>query len=255
MMLADYHVHSTFDDGKSPLEQTVQAAVSMGLDTLGFSGHSPLPYENDWAMTPEGAKDYRAEVRRLAEKYAGSIRILCGVEQDFTSVTGTEEYDYVIGSVHSVFADGEELSVDHMASVQEKAVREHFGGDFQAFAEAYYARVGQLAEKLRPDIIGHFDLVSKFNEGGRLFDESDPRYIAAWKKAADRLLASGAAFEINTGAISRGCRTTPYPSAPIRAYLAERGAKFLLCSDSHRADTLCFRFDEYRTVPNLTFLP
>ena len=26
-------------------------------------------------------------------------------------------------------------------------------------------------------VIGHFDLVTKFNEGGCMFDESDPRYI------------------------------------------------------------------------------
>ena len=30
-----------------------------------------------------------------------------------------------------------------------------------------------------PDILGHIDLITKFNEGTPLFDESSPRYRAA----------------------------------------------------------------------------
>ncbi len=94
-------------------------------------------------------------------------------------------------------------------------------------------------------VIGHFDIVAKFNEGGALFDERHPRYVAAWRAAADELLRSGAVFEINTGGIARGWRSTPYPAPPILDYLAAGGARFLLSGDAHRADGLCFGFDEW----------
>ena len=79
-----------------------------------------------------------------------------------------------------------------------------------------------------------------------LFDESHPRYVAAWQKAADALLKTGKSFEINTGAISRGYRVTPYPSPDILAYLKARGAKLFLSSDSHAANTLCYQFDKWQ---------
>jgi histidinol-phosphatase (PHP family) len=57
------------------------------------------------------------------------------------------------------------------------------------------------------------------------------------------LLRTHRIFEINTGAISRGYRATPYPSAEIIAYLKQRGAILLLSSDSHSKETLAFQFD------------
>ena len=70
-------------------------------------------------------------------------------------------------------------------------------------------------EQTGADIIGHFDLVTKFNELGGYLDLSDPRYVRAWKAAVDALLSYDRPFEINTGAISRGYRTTPYPGAAV----------------------------------------
>ena len=97
--------------------------------------------------------------------------------------------------------------------------------------------------KCGADIIGHFDLISKFNEAGALFDEADPRYIAASRAAADALLKTGKPFEINTGAISRGYRTAPYPSKALRDYIRQKGGSFLLSSDSHAKESLCCGFD------------
>lgn len=240
--MRDLHVHTTFSDGRNTPEEMVLAAIAKGMTAIGFSDHSYTHFDTAYCIPKEQIPAYRAEISALKEKYAGQIEILCGIEQDFYSEESTEGYDYVIGSVHYVKAGGAYLPMDESKERLLDAVRRHFGGDIYVLIEAYYATVAQVAEIIRPDIIGHFDLISKFNEGGKLFDESHPRYIAAWRSAADKLLEAGIPFEINTGAISRGYRTAPYPAAPIREYLAERGAKFLLSSDSHRADTLCFGF-------------
>ena len=62
----------------------------------------------------------------------------------------------------------------------------------------------------------------------KLFDENDERYRRAWRQAADRLLETGKPFEINTGAISRGYKSVPSPSAEILSYLIRRGARLSL---------------------------
>ena len=79
--------------------------------------------------------------------------------------------------------------------------------------------MGDVYNKTKFDIIGHFDLVTKFNADGSLFDTNDPRYISAWKNAADKLIATPAVFEVNTGGMARGYTKTPYPEKSIIDYL------------------------------------
>lgn len=98
------------------------------------------------------------------------------------------------------------------------------------------------------NIVGHFDLITKFNEREQLFDEDDPRYINAYKKAVDRVMKDCKVFEINTGVVYRGYRTKPYPSERIRDYIRQKGGTFLLSSDSHQKETLCFAFDQFRAL-------
>ncbi|MBR3641781.1 MAG: histidinol-phosphatase [Oscillibacter sp.] len=248
MIKTDLHTHTTFCDGKNTPAEMARAAYALGMDCLGFSGHGYAPYDTDACMTREGAREYRAAVAALKAEYAGKMRILCGVEQDFWSEESTAEYDYVIGSVHYIKCGAEYVCVDDSPERLCAGVERHFGGDFYACAEAYFDTVARVAEKTRCDIIGHFDLISKFNEKAHLFDEAHPRYAAAWQRAAERLLPYGKPFEINTGAMTRAWRTSPYPSAEMIDYLRERGARFLLSSDSHRAETLLYGFEPYEKI-------
>ena len=242
MLREDFHVHTTLCDGKDTPAAMAAAALAQGLTALGFSGHAHTSFDESWCMSVENTRLYRAEIARLREEYRDRLPIWCGIEQDLYA-DPPEGYDYVIGSVHYVLADGVYLPVDESADCLRKAANEHFGGDPIAFCEAYYDAVGAVAEETCCDIIGHFDLVTKFNETGALFDEGDPRYIAAWQRAAGRLLAANVPFEINTGAISRGCRTAPYPAEPILLWLRDRGASFVLSGDSHSAGALCCDFE------------
>ena len=253
MIRQELHLHTTFCDGKNTPEELVQAALAKGLTRLGFSGHGYSEIDTEFCMSREGELAYRAEIARLQTVYGDRIEILRGVEQDYFSGKPLYEYDYVIGSVHSVKAGEVFLPVDKSAESFKAAVETHFGGDYLAFAEEYYRLVGDVVAQTGATIVGHFDLVTKFNEGGKLFDESDPRYVAAWQAAADKLLATGATFEVNTGAIARGYRTHPYPSAPILNYLKAHGAPLILTGDAHSADTLCFAFDAWQHLTESSF--
>ena len=246
MIRADFHVHTTYCDGKGTPEEMVRAALSMGLDAVGFSGHSRTAFDESWCMSSEGTEAYRAEIARLKAAYAGQIDVWCGVEQDLMSGESAGGWDYVIGSVHWLDAGGTYIPVDESARDLKRAAKRHFGGDMYALIEAYYDAVSRVQAVTGCGVIGHFDLITKFNEGASLFDETHPRYAAAWKRAADALLPTGALFEINTGAIARGWRTAPYPSAAILDYLVSKGARFLLSGDAHAPGGLCFDFDRWR---------
>lgn len=243
MIRCDYHVHTRFCDGKNTPEEVVQAALALGMTKLGFSAHSCVSFDAGYCLSPEGEKAYRAELLRLREKYRGRLELLLGIEQDLYSDRPAEGWDFVIGSVHYLKLGETFVSVDDRPEVLTAAAERYFGGDMLALCELYYETLGGVVEQTGCDLIGHFDLITKFQERVPLFDESHPRYAAAWRRAADRLLQTGVPFEVNTGAIARGYRTTPYPAPEILTYLAQRGAVFMLSSDSHRADTLCCGFD------------
>lgn len=244
MELCDKHVHTIFSDGKNTPEEVVLEAIARKMEVLGFSDHSYTAFDESWCMKKGDIPLYRASIAELRARYAGRIKILCGIEQDFYSEEPTEGYDYVIGSVHYLRAGEEYIPVDESPEILCAAAEKHFGGDIYALIEEYYRTVARVVEKTGADIIGHFDLITKFNEGGALFDEADPRYLAASRGAADALLRTGRPFEINTGAISRGYRTSPYPSLALRDYIRQKGGSFVLSSDSHAKETLCFGFEE-----------
>ena len=242
-MRADFHMHTTFCDGKNTPEEMVQRGIEIGLSVMGFSVHSPLTRECTWAIRPDKTAEYRAEINRLREKYADQIRIYCGIEQDCYTNISPSGYDYIIGSAHAVFREGVYTDVDFSADASWDAINRFYDGDQYAFAEDYFTLVGGIVEKTGADIIGHFDLLSKFQDCGLSFDVNHPRYAAAWKAAADKLLKTGVPFEINTGAISRGYRKTPYPAPEILRYIADHGGRAIINSDSHMTDALGCSYD------------
>lgn len=241
---ANFHTHTTYCDGKETAESMVQAALEKGFSALGFSGHSYTAYDESYCMSREDVQKYIADVYALREKYAGQIEIFCGIEQDFGSNEPTDVFDYVIGSVHAVERDGLYYSVDESPEVFARGVREGFGGDVYAYVKAFYELESQVVGKTNADFIGHFDLVTKFNEENRFFDPEDRRYRDASLSALGTLLETGKPFEINTGAIYRGMRKTPYPSVSLLKEIYRCKGEILLSSDSHDGASLGFGFAE-----------
>ena len=244
----NFHTHTTYCDGKESVESMIQAAIAKDFVRLGFSGHvfnDFRPEDQDiWCMSPERTQKYIEEVHMMAEKYKDKIDILCGIEQDFCSNVSTEGFDYVIGSVHYTEKDGMYYCVDESPEVLEKAIREGFGGDVYALTKRFFEMEAEVVKKTNATFIGHFDLVTKFNEGNRFFDPMDKRYRHAALEAMDALIETGRPFEINTGGMYRGFRTEAYPSIQLLKDLKERGGSILLSSDSHDGNSIGFQFAE-----------
>lgn len=277
MLRCNLHTHTKFCDGKDDCESLVLCAIEKGFDTLGFSGHSYTFFDESYCMSKDDTKRYREEISALKQKYRGKIKILCGIEQDFYSEESTEGYDFVIGSVHYILMNGEYIEIDGSSEQFVKSVQKHTNGDFYVFAKKYYETVGMVYEKTKADIIGHFDLITKFNENSRLFDESDPRYLNCAQKAVESIMLSAEKsintgkkspltsesvfavqkdisqfgkevhapiFEINTGAMARGYKTQPYPSKDILKMIKNAGGKLIFSSDCHDKEFLDFAYDE-----------
>lgn len=245
MIVSTYHAHSHFSDGHNTLEEMVLSAINVGMKEIGFSDHAPMTFYCEWSMEPKQVKDYISEIQRLKEKYKDQITIYCGIEQDYFSVEPVN-YEYIIGSVHYVYKNDEYLPVDMSAKEMEESVKLHYNGDVYGYCEDYFELVGNLYEKTKCQIIGHFDLVTKFNEVMPLIDVNNERYVNAYKKALDKLLKAPVIFEINTGAISRGYRTSAYPDENMIDIIAKAGKPFIICSDTHNVESVAFNLESER---------
>ena len=244
----DLHMHTVYCDGKSTAEEMVLSAIEKGLDTVGIATHSYTERDGEYCIKEADVPRFQAEVNALKIKYADKIRVLCGVEQEYVSTFPLDGFDYSIGSVHYFIVGDKLLHVDLSQEYFLDVVKNYFNGDFYSVAENYYASVANVIEKTGADIIGHFDLITKFNESDKLFDTKHPRYVSAYKKALDKLIKTGKPFEINTGAISRGHRTKPYPNADIISLIKQMGGSFVLSSDAHHKNNIAYQFDIWQKL-------
>ena len=104
-------------------------------------------------------------------------------------------------------------------------------------------------------MIGHVDLVRKFNLKHPFFDVTARWYREELVKTADAVAASGKIVEVNTGAIARGWQEDAYPSVEMRSLLRERGVKFILSSDAHAPETLDFAFERFGSAEDYVAAP
>ena len=243
MFQQNLHAHSVWDDGQNTQEEMVQAARKAGLTSLGFSIHSYLPFAAEWTLVPEKLPEYTRAVKSLQEKYAGEFPVYFGIEWDILSTADLSIFDYVIGSIHQISINNEDYCVDEAPDRTKAYLNNAFHGDADAAAEAYFRQYAALAKVKEVDIVGHFDLLTKFDQLEDCYDSNSPRFLAAAMDAMETLVKADKIFEINTGAISRGYRTTPYPSRTLLTELKRMGGRITISSDSHSADSVACEFD------------
>lgn len=233
--LFNLHTHSSFCDGKNTPEEIVLSAIDKGFSAIGFSGHGYTPYDLRYCMMD--TEGYIAEIRRLKAKYKGVINVLLGIEEDAFAPIDRNKFDYIIGSSHYYLVDGKYYPIDSSYDYFKKCL-EVFNYDTVRMAEVYYSNFCEYIQKRKPDIIGHFDLITKFDDlDASLFLENQ-EYCKVAEKYALKAAESDCIFEINTGAITRGFRSTPYPSPHLLHVLKKQNIKIMLSSDSHTVDTL-----------------
>jgi histidinol-phosphatase (PHP family) len=241
-LLSNAHTHTLLCDGCDSPEDIVKEAIKKGFHSLGFSGHSYVA--TDLSAGMKDTENYRKTILELKKKYADKICISLGLECDSLSKIARDKYEYIIGSVHYIRADGKYYPVDCSADTLRALIKTHFNGDAMAAVKKYYKAVAAMAKTLRPEIVGHLDLIKKFNSGGVLFDESCAEYKDAALAAADAAFKNGCITEVNTGGIRGGFTDETYPAPFILSYLSAVDAPVIITSDAHDKASLDYGLDD-----------
>lgn len=244
MYLQNLHTHTCYCDGADTPEEIIIAAMDKGFESIGFSGHSYMKYSPLFAKNGDKTEAYKKNVSDLKEKYKNHIKIYLGLEVEMLSDVSITGYDYLIGSLHYLKIGDEYVGFDRGEEDVERIINTYFGGNGMKYAKAYYESLAQLPQYGKFDIVGHFDIITKHSDNRNFFDTTSKEYINAAIEAAEALAGKIPFFELNTGAIARGYRKSPYPSITLMKELKRLGFGAIITSDCHNKLMLDCNFDE-----------
>lgn len=227
---------------KGQLAAVVEAAVAAGFSTYGLSEHAPRYrrehlYPEEQNLVPEDLvslfRRYVQTALELRARHEHELELLIGFETEALPLESWAEtmrelrrsapFDYMVGSVHSIG----DTWLDFNAETTEGAAQAC--GGFEALRCTYFDRLAQLVDTLTPEVVGHVDLV-------RRFEAPEFRFNAAELRHAERVLeaahAHGAALEVNAAPARRGFGPV-YPGPQVLARAQQMGVRVTLGDDSH----------------------
>lgn len=238
MIKQNLHTHSQYDDGKDAIDENVQKAQERGFTILGFSGHGYYA-KDDSSMTPEKTKQYIQDVRQAQQQAPNGLKIYLGIEEDsMAPIENVEDFDYVIGSVHYLEHNGKIYPIDYSQEQFDEMLKEGYQNDINALAKDYYLAIERQAQNPNIQIIGHLDLIAKYNEDQTYYCFDDPKILSYAKIAIEQLVKAGKIFEMNSGAMAREYRNSPYPSIELLKLIYEANGKILINTDCHHKEYL-----------------
>ncbi len=241
MVRSNLHTHSVFSDGINTIEEIADKAIEKGFLTLGMSDHSFTEFDDTFCMKENDFDAYIEKISQLKKVYEGRLDLFAGMELDYYSKDiKTELLDYVIGSVHYLYKNGIYYPIDHTREQEKLGIDEGCGGDVNLFIKAYFESLCNHVSENKIDVIGHFDVLTKFG----LIDENDAFYRKEAKLAVDYIVEKGVIIEINTGAVFKKLKSFPYPHSFILEHIRERGGRVVIDADAHVADNINFYFEE-----------
>lgn len=252
------HSGAYCDHASGTLEETLDAAVAAGYRTFGVSEHAPrmgdhLLYEEERAMGWDVARleaNFEAYVRDLADvvpAYEDRLEVLRGFECEVVPAEGYRDimlglrerfdFEYMIGSIHHI----DEIIIDGPPELFAKAVEAK--GGVEALALAYYRTLAEMIEALRPEVVGHFDLIRR-NAPSREAVET-PAIREAAVEALEAASANGCILDLNTAGYRKGLGG-PYPAPWLVNRAQEMGLGFCFGDDSHAPDQVGAGIEEAR---------
>lgn len=250
------------EHAEGTLREILEAACAAGYYVFGVAEHMPrvearflYTKEREWGWTVEtlerNFERYAHTVRSLAKEFADRLTVLCGFEIEVVPADRYVElvrhyreqyrFDYIVGSVHYVH----DAALDGNSDRPFEEVLHELGG-MEAVAIEYYRQVAEMAQAVRPEVIGHLDLVRlTATRRGMAEQVATTRVRQAVEQALEAIRAVDARVEVNTSALRKGL-DQPYPADWIVQMGARMGVKFCIGDDSHRPAQVGFGLEAAR---------
>ena len=237
------------------LDDVIQAYIAKQFTWVGITEHIPplsdrflYPEEVQAGLNTEKMhhrfRHYVATCRRLQQRYRSQIQLFVGCEiESYNGTVGlvrqlmdTFAFDYIVGSLHHV----DDIGFDYSPQLYRDAVQS--AGGLEALYCRYFDDQFEMIRTLKPQVVGHFDLI-------RIFDD-DYRQQLALPAVEQRILRNlelvkdlNLTLDCNVRALAKGA-SEPYPTRAILQQAVELEISIVPGDDSHGVDSVGDHIDE-----------
>jgi len=253
MKYINLHTHGKYSDGQGELIEFVESAINKNMAGIGFSSHTPIPYDNNWSMKLKDINEYRADVNNLKKLYKNKIKVYLGLELDYIESIDIKKYinfdklnlDYYIAAVHYIYSATlkKHETVDDNGKDFENVLINGFNNNIIELYTKYYETYREMIKEYKPSLLAHLDVVKKNNVNNKYFNENDKEYINQVILTLDEIKKHDCIVEINTGGLQRGYTSDTYPSLWILKECQKRNIKITISADAHVKENVNYMFD------------
>ncbi len=253
MINFNFHQHSVFSDGKAEPEAYVQQAVKLGFEAIGFSEHSPLPFDTPFSLKQKNIERYVATIESLKEKYSNKLSIYRSLELDFIPDFSENfeqwkqacKVDYAIGGVHLVkpphadelwFTDGPDRTI------YDNGIEKYFDNNIKKAVTTYYHQINGMVESQRFDVVAHVDKITMHNQN-RYFTEDEKWYRALVSETLHLIKEKDLIIEINTRGLYKKRSNKLFPDAETLQQVIKLNIPVIISSDAHQPEEINLFFD------------
>lgn len=224
-MLADYHMHSHFsNDSQYDLEQLIQMAIRQGLQEICMTEHSDYGTMGDYVVDYDR---YCETYLKLSEKYKNQITIKFGCEfgvqkhtiQSYKNDFNKYPFDFIILSNHQI--DDKEFWT-----------QEYQKGKTQAeYNQGYYEAIYDVIKHFdNYSVLGHLDMIKRYDEAGAYPDEQVKEIIT---KILKHVIEHEKGIEVNTSCFRYGLDDLTPSIYILKLYKDLGGTIITIGSDTH----------------------
>lgn len=230
--LIDYHMHTVLSDGKNNHEEMTIAAIDKGLEEIGFSDHVCIKPVT-WAMSAVDLPVMTNQIATVRQQFREKINIRYGMEMDYfpgkeaelKQIIDSVPLDYVIGSVHFI----DDWNFDTDQSLYGKWSNDEL-------YHMYFRIIQQAASSGLFDIIGHLDIIKKF----QVYPESDLSDL--FEETIAIIAKNKLVVELNTGGADRPCGEFT-PGRMLLEMCHRHQVEITLGSDSHQRSQIARHYE------------
>lgn len=258
MINFNFHQHSNFSDGLDAPEKYVEKAIEFGFCALGFSEHSPLPFENPFSLKPKDVDSYIDTIDRLKIKYDGRIKLYRALEMDYIPGLSDDfsvwrkrcNTDYLIGSVHLVLPSTFKPAKENLwftdgpkHETYDRGLEKFFEGDIRKAVKAFFNQTNQMIETQDFDVLGHMDKIKMHNRD-RYFTEDELWYQKLVDECLDLVKQKDLIVEVNTRGIYKKRSKSLFPDDITLRKVKNLNIPVLISSDAHHPSELNLGFKD-----------
>lgn len=240
MIIADYHVHSSFSsDSTAPMESMVEKAISLGMKKICFTDHMDYDYPDGYGVTFTFDPDaYFKELDKITEKYNSKIKVLKGIELGlqpylafrYQNLMDQYDFDFAIASSHLIHG----LDPYYPEFWKDKTPKEGLTLYFKSIIDNVKAFTGY-------QVYGHLDYIVRYVPD-KTFNYKYEDYADIIDEVLKTIISHGLGIEVNTAGYKYGLGYA-HPREEILKRYKELGGEILtIGSDGHAPDHLGYDF-------------